>query len=192
MEPFSWTSLKHNVVDLLFLATPHEVSRELVPQAAAQGMRVIDLSGAWRLKQAKHRTIYNFPDDESVTAAEVTEKAVYGLPELNADKLAGASVVANPGCYATTIILALAPIVRAQLANLDKGIVADAKSGVSGAGKKPTSRTHFVSVADNVSLYSVFARRHLVAIDEQLQLDGERMTFTPPLPPIPHRMQSSF
>ena len=192
MEPFSWTSLKHKGVDLLFLATPHEVSRELVPQAAAQGMRVIDLSGAWRLKQAKHRTIYNFPDDESVTAAEVTEKAVYGLPELNADKLPGASVVANPGCYATTIILALAPIVGAQLANLDKGIVADAKSGVSGAGKKPTSRTHFVSVADNLSAYSVFAHRHLGEIAEQLQIDADDITFTPHLLPIPRGILSTI
>ena len=126
------------------------------------------------------------------TAAEVTEKAVYGLPELNADKLAGASVVANPGCYATTIILALAPIVRAQLANLDKGIVADAKSGVSGAGKKPTSRTHFVSVADNLSAYSVFAHRHLGEIAEQLQIDADDITFTPHLLPIPRGILSTI
>ena len=80
LEPFSWPSLKRKGVDLLFLATPHDVSRALVPEAIAQGIRVIDLSGAWRLKQAKHRAIYRFEDGDSVTAAELTEQAVYGLP----------------------------------------------------------------------------------------------------------------
>ncbi|HKR97776.1 MAG TPA: hypothetical protein VJW55_20530, partial [Candidatus Angelobacter sp.] len=87
LEPLAWPSLKAKGVALLFLATPHEVSRSLVPEAVAQGIRVIDFSGAWRLKQAQHRAIYGFKDEDAVTAAELTEKAVYGLPELNGDQI---------------------------------------------------------------------------------------------------------
>jgi N-acetyl-gamma-glutamyl-phosphate reductase len=192
LEPLSWGSLKSKGIELLFLATPHEVSRALVPEAVAEGIRVVDLSGAWRLKQAQHRAIYGFKDEDAVTAAELTEKAVYGLPELNADKIPAASVVANPGCYATTVILALAPLLKADLADREKGIIADAKSGVSGAGKEPTSRTHFVSVADNLSAYSVFTHRHLGEIAEQLHLATNKIIFTPHLLPIPRGILSTI
>lgn len=192
LEPLSWTSLKQKGVDLLFLATPHEVSRTLVPEAVAQGLRVIDLSGAWRLKQEKHRALYQFNDENTVSAAELTERAVYGLPELHSDRIAGASIVANPGCYATTIILALAPILKAGFADQEKGIIADSKSGVSGAGKEATSRTHFVSVADNLSAYSLFAHRHLGEIAEQLELSADDITFTPHLLPIPRGILSTI
>jgi N-acetyl-gamma-glutamyl-phosphate reductase len=192
LEPLSWTALKQKGIDLLFLATPHEVSRSLVPEAVAQGIRVIDLSGAWRLKQAQHRAIYGFKDEDAATAAELTEKAVYGLPELNGDKIPGAAVVANPGCYATTVILALAPLLKAGLADREKGIIADSKSGVSGAGKEPTSRTHFVSVADNLSAYGVFTHRHLGEIAEQLQITTNEITFTPHLLPIPRGILSTI
>ncbi|HEY4053876.1 MAG TPA: Asd/ArgC dimerization domain-containing protein, partial [Terriglobales bacterium] len=183
LEPLSWPSMKQKGVGLLFLATPHEVSRALVPEAVAQGIRVVDLSGAWRLKQAQHRAIYGFEDADALTAAELTEKAVYGLPELNGDQIPNASVVANPGCYATTVILALAPLLKAGLLEREKGIIADSKSGVSGAGKEPSSRTHFVSVADNLSAYGVFNHRHLGEIAEQLQIDTNEITFTPHLLP---------
>src|SRR5271170_7120316 len=83
LQSFSWPELKRQGVQLLFLATPHEASRSLVPEAIAQGLRVIDLSGAWRLKQAQHRAIYSFQDADAARAAELTDKAVYGLPELN-------------------------------------------------------------------------------------------------------------
>src|SRR5689334_5089992 len=192
LQPLSWPSLKNEGVDLLFLATPHEVSRSLVPEAVTHGLRVIDLSGAWRLKQEQHRAIYKFKDEDAVTAAELTDKAVYGLPELNADKILNATVVANPGCYATTVILGLAPLLKAGLANKGKGIIADSKSGVSGAGKEPTARTHFVSVADNLSAYGVFTHRHLGEIAEQLHLTTNEITFTPHLLPIPRGILSTI
>src|SRR5436305_4876245 len=192
LQALSWPALKAQTVDLLFLATPHEVSRTLLPEAVANGMRVIDLSGAWRLKQAQHRAIYGFKDEESVAAAELTERAVYVLPELNADKIPTASIVANPGCYATTVILGLAPLLKAGLADREKGIIADSKSGVSGAGKEATSRTHFVSVADNLSAYGVFTHRHLGEIAEQLQLSTREITFTPHLLPIPRGILSTI
>jgi len=192
LHPLSWPELKRQGVQLLFLATPHEASRALVPEAIAQGLRVIDLSGAWRLKQAQHRAIYSFQDADAVTAAELTAQAVYGLPELNGDRVASAQLVANPGCYATSVILALAPLLKAGLIDREHGIISDSKSGVSGAGKAPTSRTHFVSVAGNLSAYSVFKHRHLGEMVEQLELDDADLTFTPHLLPIPRGILSTI
>lgn len=192
MEPFSWPALKQQGVELLFLATPHDVSRALVPQALDQGLRVIDLSGAWRLKQAQHRAIYNFKDSDSVKAEAFTQKAIYGLPELNGDRIPDAALVANPGCYATSVILALAPLLKAGIVNREHGIISDSKSGVSGAGKEPSARTHFVSVADNLSAYSVFGHRHLGEILEQLSLNSAELIFTPHLLPIPRGILSTI
>ena len=140
-------------------------------------LRVIDLSGAWRLKQAQHRAIYKFKDRIAVTAAELTEKAIYGLPELNGDRIPDAALVANPGCYATSVILALAPLLKAGIVDRERGIISDSKSGVSGAGKEPNARTHFVSVADNFSAYAVFGHRHMGEILEQLTLNASGIDF---------------
>jgi N-acetyl-gamma-glutamyl-phosphate reductase len=192
LQSLSWSALKQQGVNLLFLATPHEVSRSLVPEAIAYGLRVIDLSGAWRLKQEQHRAIYGFEDADTVTATQLTEKAVYGLPELNGDRVANATLVANPGCYATSVILALAPLLKAGMVDRKHGIISDSKSGVSGAGKEPTAKTHFVSVADNLSAYSVFNHRHVGEIVEQLELQAQELTFTPHLLPIPRGILSTI
>jgi N-acetyl-gamma-glutamyl-phosphate reductase len=192
LQSLAWPALKEQGIELLFFATPHEVSRSLVPEAIAQGIRVIDLSGAWRLKERQHRVIYNFQDADAITAAQLTERAVYGLPELNCDRIAGANLVANPGCYATSVILALAPLLKADVVDRTRGIISDSKSGVSGAGKEPTARTHFVSVADNLSAYSVFNHRHIGEMVEQLALDACELTFTPHLLPIPRGILSTI
>jgi N-acetyl-gamma-glutamyl-phosphate reductase len=192
LEALSWPALKQKGVQLLFLATPHEISRALVPEAIAQGLRVVDLSGAWRLKQEQHCAIYNFQDSDSASAAELTQKAVYGLPELNADRVVDAALVANPGCYATSVILALAPLLKAGVVDRNRGIVSDSKSGVSGAGKEPTTKTHFVSVADNLSAYALFNHRHVGEMIEQLELTAQELIFTPHLLPIPRGILSTI
>lgn len=191
LEPFSMEKLKGAGVDLLFLATPHELSRSLVPEVVANGIRVIDLSGAWRLKIERHRAAYGFDDADAKAANEAMDRAVYGLPELHREAIQGAGLVANPGCYATSVILALAPLVKAGLVDRERGVVSDSKSGVSGAGKEANARTHFVSVANNLSAYGVFTHRHLGEMLEQLNLESEELIFTPHLLPIPRGILST-
>ena len=192
LEPFRWETLKTKGVNVLFLATPHEVSREWVPEAVAQGVHVIDLSGAWRLGTPEYRAIYDFKDENPALADKVMAQAVYGIPELHRNELKEAALVANAGCYATSIILALAPLVRAGLVDLNHGVVCDSKSGVSGAGKQPTQKTHFVEVAENLSAYSVFNHRHTGEILEQLGILPEQLIFTPHLLPIPRGILSTI
>jgi N-acetyl-gamma-glutamyl-phosphate reductase len=185
LQPFSWELLSDLDVEVLFLATPHEQSRAWVPEALSRGMRVIDLSGAWRLNEAANRAVYNFEDEGSVHALKAQAQAVYGLPELHRAKILGAHLVANPGCYATSVILPVKPLVAAGLVDLQCGIIADAKSGVSGAGKAPTAKTHFMYAADNLSAYGIFSHRHTGELLEQIGIEAESMVFTPHLLPIP-------
>ncbi|MGD0734260.1 MAG: N-acetyl-gamma-glutamyl-phosphate reductase [Terracidiphilus sp.] len=191
-EPFSWELLAARGVEVLFLATPHEQSREWVPEALARGLRVIDLSGAWRLTDAANRAVYGFKDDATEIANTTQAQAVYGLPELHRPEIASAHLIANPGCYATSVILALKPLVTAGLLDLDHGIVADSKSGVSGAGKVPTAKTHFMYAADNLSAYSVFTHRHTGELLEQIGINQSQIVFTPHLLPIPRGILSTI
>ena len=183
--PFEWESLQQKAIDVLFLATPHEQSRAWAPDALAHGMRVIDLSGAWRLHDKNHRAVYKLEDADPALAATLQAEAVYGSPELHASEIANARLVANPGCYATSVILALAPVVSANFIDLDYGIVCDAKSGVSGAGKSMSPNNMFMHAADNLSAYAVFGHRHTGELFEQLHLTAEQIQFTPHLLPIP-------
>jgi N-acetyl-gamma-glutamyl-phosphate reductase len=192
LQTFNWEKLRAQGVNVLFLATPHEVSREWVPEAMRQGVQVIDLSGAWRLACPASRAIYHFEDADPALAEKLTAQAVYGIPELHRTRLKDAALVANAGCYATSVILALTPLVRAGLIDLAHGIVADSKSGVSGAGKQPTQKTHFVEVAENLSAYSVFNHRHTGEMLEQLGLTAEQLIFTPHLLPIPRGILSTI
>jgi N-acetyl-gamma-glutamyl-phosphate reductase len=190
--PWDWDLLARENINLLFLATPHEQSRAWVPEALARGIRVIDLSAAWRLQHDANRAIYKLHDANPGCAAKLQAEAVYGSPELHGPQIKSARLVANPGCYATSITLALAPLLRANLIDLSVGIIADAKSGVSGAGKSPTPTTHFMSAADNLSAYAVFNHRHTGELLEQLSLTREQLTFTPHLLPIPRGILSTI
>jgi N-acetyl-gamma-glutamyl-phosphate reductase len=192
VQPFSWELLEDLGVEVVFLATPHELSREAVPEARKRGIRVIDLSGAWRLEEASNRSVYKFEDEGSATALAMQAEAVYGMPELHRKEIREAGLVANPGCYATSVILALKPLVAAGLVDLEHGIVCDSKSGVSGAGKAPTAKTHFMYAADNLSAYGVFTHRHTGELLEQLGVDAEALTFAPHLLPIPRGILSTI
>jgi N-acetyl-gamma-glutamyl-phosphate reductase len=198
-EPFSWELLTSRGVEVLFLATPHEQSREWVPEALARGIRVIDLSGAWRLTESANRAVYAFeddgpaqPDSVKAKAAATQAQAVYGMPELHRAQIGEARLIANPGCYATSVILALKPLVAAGLIDLDHGIVADSKSGVSGAGKSPSAKTHFMYAADNLSAYAAFDHRHTGELLEQIGIHQSQIIFTPHLLPIPRGILSTI
>jgi N-acetyl-gamma-glutamyl-phosphate reductase len=192
LVPFTWARLEQHGVRLLFLATPHELSRDLAPEALQRGLRVVDLSGAWRLKDPANRAVYALKDKDAATAARWDAEAVYGLPELHRKQIKDAALVANPGCYATSVILGLAPLAKAGLIDRSAGVVCDCKSGVSGAGKKPTAKTHFVEVAGSFSAYSVFGHRHTGEILEATGLGADELTFTPHLLPIPRGILSTL
>jgi N-acetyl-gamma-glutamyl-phosphate reductase len=192
VQPFSWELLEDLGVEVVFLATPHEVSREAVPEARKRGLRVIDLSGAWRLEEAANRTVYGFEDEGSATSLRTQSEAVYGMPELHRSAIRDAGLVANPGCYSSSVILGLKPLLAAGLVDLGHGIVCDSKSGVSGAGKAASAKTHFMYAADNLSAYAVFTHRHTGELLEQLGLDAEALTFTPHLLPIPRGILSTI
>jgi N-acetyl-gamma-glutamyl-phosphate reductase len=192
VHAFSWDLIRDAGTEVVFLALPHETSREWAPEWLARGVRVIDLSGAWRLDDPANRAVYKLHDADPGLGAALQTEAVYGSPELHRNEIASARLVANPGCYATSIILALAPLLRAGLVDLDHGIVCDAKSGVSGAGKAATAKTHFMYAADNLSAYAVFGHRHTGEMLEQLGLTPDQIQFTPHLLPIPRGILSTI
>ena len=193
VEPFSWELIAERGIDLVFLALPHENSREWAPEWLEHGVKVIDLSGAWRLQQQANRAIYKLTDADQERAELLQKEAVFGCPELHRAQIADPQtrLVANPGCYSTSIILALAPLLQGNLVDLGRGIVADSKSGVSGAGKAPTAKTHYMYAADNLSAYAVGTHRHTGELLEQLHLAAEQIQFTPHLLPIPRGILST-
>ena len=165
----------------VLLATPHEVSMELAPAFLAAGAIVIDLSAAFRLPTAEqYRQWYNADQ----TAPELLPKAVYSIPEFHRAKVHGAKLIANPGCYPTAANLALRPLLEAGIVDRKAGIVCDAKSGVSGAGRKPTLKTSFCEVTDNFSAYSIFKHRHVPEVLMTSGLEESEFSFTAQLIPI--------
>jgi N-acetyl-gamma-glutamyl-phosphate reductase len=192
VRAFSWDLIAERQIDVVFLALPHENSREWVPAWLEHGVRVIDLSGAWRLQQESNRKVYNLQDADPRLAESLQAEAVFGCPELHRDTIPAARLIANPGCYSTSVILALAPLLNGGLVDVDHGIIADSKSGVSGAGKKPVAKTHFMYAADNLSAYNVFGHRHTGELLEQLHLTPGQIQFTPHLLPIPRGILSTI
>ena len=159
--------------DAVFLALPEDASADVVPALLERGRRVFDLSGAYRLRDSTQRAHW-YPK-----VAAMPDGSTYGLTEQCRAELPAARLVACPGCYPTPAVLALAPLARAGLIAGD--IVIDAKSGVSGAGKKPTERTHFSECHGSVSAYGIFAHRHGAEIEQEL---GRPVTFVPHLVPL--------
>ncbi len=180
-RPFSPAAVAGSGAEVALLATPHEASLELVPELLAAGMRVVDLSGAFRFRDGEtFARWYNLP----APAAALARTAVYGLPELYGDRLAGAQLVANPGCYPTSVILALRPLVEAGWLAPSRGVVCDCKSGVTGAGKEPKRETHFVEVDENFRAYGLFRHRHTPEITEHTGLNGTDLVFSTHLLPV--------
>ena len=166
-------------VDAAVVCYPHGASAPAVANLRQRGARVIDLSADFRLSErASYEAWYG-----AHQAPELFGHAVYGLPELHRDAIAGAELVANPGCYPTAALLALAPLARAGLI---AEVVIDAKSGVSGAGRGATETTHFVSANENVLPYKVGSHRHTPEIEQELAGLGAdvRISFTPHLVPM--------
>jgi N-acetyl-gamma-glutamyl-phosphate reductase len=162
--------------DVALLATPAESSLELVPQLLAAGVRAVDLSGAFRLRDASlYPRFYGFTHGKPALLSE----AVYGLPELDRTRQRTARLVANPGCYATAAALALAPLVRAGLV---ESAVVSAASGVSGAGRKATEEFSFMELANDFRAYKVLKHQHTPEIAQTVGL--ERVVFTPHLLPM--------
>jgi N-acetyl-gamma-glutamyl-phosphate reductase len=162
--------------DAVFLALPDHAAAEIAPSLVARGKRVFDLSGAFRLRDAELRRRW-YPMTPDGTPA-----VVYGLTERYRDDLPGSSLVACAGCYPTAAILALRPVLDAALLDVSGApIIIDAKSGVSGAGKTPTERTHFSECHGSLSAYGVFDHRHAAEIEQEL---GTAVTFVPHLLPI--------
>ncbi len=165
----------------VLLATPADVSMELTPALLEAGLKVIDLSGAFRLETAERfERWYKEPH----TAAGLLAEAVYGLPEFYADRIRDARLVSNPGCYPTAANLALRPLVAAGIIDRSAGVICDAKSGVSGAGRKPSLKTSFCEVTENFSVYSVFDHRHVPEVLMNSGLEEREFAFTAQLLPI--------
>jgi len=167
----------------VFTALPHKTSMEIVGELYLRGKRVVDLSADFRLKDP---ALYEKWYGVSHSKRKLLHEAVYGLPELYREKIREARLVANPGCYPTSIILALAPLLKSHLIK-EESIIVDAKSGVTGAGRKLTLATHFPEINENFYPYKVEGHRHLPEMEQELsRLAGTqvKVTFVPHLVPL--------
>ena len=171
--------------ELVFLALPHKTAMAFVKPLIELGVKVVDLSADYRLPQGIYEEFYTPHTD-----AKNLEKVVYGLPELNRDDLKSASLVANPGCFPTSAILGLLPFMDKRIQNTP--IIIDAKTGVSGAGKKLSEVTHFVNVNDNLFAYNPLMHRHAPEIANKLGVDFDEVNFVPHLIPLTRGMLSSI
>jgi N-acetyl-gamma-glutamyl-phosphate reductase len=190
-RPLSVDAVAKSGAEVVFLSTPHEASLELVPAllAASPALRIVDLSGAFRFRDPETFAKWyklRAPD------AKVLAEAVYGLPELYADALPNARIVGNPGCYPTSVILGLRPLVDSGWIDKTRGVVCDCKSGVTGAGKEPKRDTHFVEVNENFRAYGLFTHRHTPEVSEHLGLDPKDFVFSTHLLPVDRGILSTL
>ena len=168
-------------IGVVFLGTPPEVSLELAPAMLDRGLKVVDFSGAFRLRTPE---VYARWYKARHTAPALLAEAAYGLPEFCRARIAGARLVANPGCYPTAANLAIRPLLEAGVVDRAAGIVCDAKSGVSGAGRKATLKTSFCEVTENLSAYSILEHRHVPEILQNSGLEEGELSFTAQLLPL--------
>jgi N-acetyl-gamma-glutamyl-phosphate reductase len=169
--------------DAVFLALPETASAELAPALLSSGLRVIDLSGAFRLRDSAARAKW-YP-----ATPPLPDGVAYGLTEFELEAIASAKLVSNPGCYPTASLLGLLPLQRAGLLQNGTDIVIDAKSGISGAGKAATDRTHFSENHGSVAAYNAFGHRHTPEMEQAL---GQPVTFVPHLVPLDRGILSSM
>jgi N-acetyl-gamma-glutamyl-phosphate reductase len=189
LKPLSVEAIAGSAAGTAFLATPHEVSAPLAQKLLDAGLGVIDLSGAFRFASPEtYSAWYKLPAPHASRLAE----AVYGLPELYAERIKTAKLIANPGCYATSVILALRPLQEAGLLAAGHTVVCDCKSGASGAGKEPRRDLQFVEVDGNFRAYNLFTHRHTPEILEHTGLPESQVVFSTHLLPIPRGILSSI
>jgi N-acetyl-gamma-glutamyl-phosphate reductase len=168
--------------DVAFLALPEAASADIAPALVTAGLRVIDLSGAFRLRDEAARGRW-YP-----ATPTMPEGVAYGLTEFEREAIENATLVSNPGCYPTAALLALLPLGRAGLLDPGSDLVIDAKSGLSGAGKAPSERTHFSENHGSVAAYGAFAHRHTPEMEQEL---GRPVTFVPHLVPLDRGLLAS-
>ncbi|MEZ4372973.1 MAG: N-acetyl-gamma-glutamyl-phosphate reductase [Polyangiaceae bacterium] len=171
-------------LEVVFCCLPHAKSAEVVASLYAEGLRVVDLSADFRLRNLEdYRTWYG-----EHPAANLLAEAVYGLPELHRDALRGKRLIAAPGCYPTSAILPIAPLLSAGLLDISSPVIIDSKSGVSGAGRTPTAGTHFSETSEGIRAYKVAGtHRHTGEIEQELSIaagQDVRVVFTPHLVPM--------
>ena len=174
VEPLNKERLASDM-DVVFLAVPEAAAAELAPPLVDADVRVIDLSGAFRIRDLAARTKW-YPATKALPAG-----AAYGLTEHYKSDVRQAMLVANPGCYPTAALLALLPLSKSGLLDASAGVVIDAKSGISGAGRAPSDRTHFSENHGSVSAYGIFGHRHVAEMEQEL---GAAVTFVPHLVPL--------
>jgi N-acetyl-gamma-glutamyl-phosphate reductase len=180
-SPLTPQTVQEQQLAVVFLATPADASMDLAATMLGAGARVVDLSGAFRLRTPENYAAwYKEPHTQPALLAE----AVYGLPEFCRSAIPGARLVANPGCYPTAANLAIRPLLEAGVINRAAGIVCDAKSGVSGAGRKPSLKTSFCEVTENFSAYSILTHRHVPEVLQTSGLEEHEFSFTAQLLPL--------
>lgn len=181
-EALDLDSLKDRV-DVVVLAVPHKVAMSFVPKILAQGLRIVDFSADYRLEDAETYEAWYHVEH---TSTSLISRSVYGLPERYRDCIRSAQLVANPGCYPTSAILAAMPFVKYGVVELDS-IIVDSKSGISGAGPKPSENTHYANRESNFIAYNIGVHRHTPEIEQELSAvasESVRVTFTPHLVPM--------